>query len=40
MVRNPTANSGDTRDMGLILRLERSLGIGNGIGNGTPVLLP
>ena len=40
MVRNPLANSGDARDMSLILRPERSLGIGNGIGDGTTVFLP
>ena len=30
MVKNPPANAGDTRDMGLIPGLERSPGVGNG----------
>ena len=30
VVKNPPANSGDTRDMGLIPGLGRSLGEGNG----------
>ena len=30
MVKNPPANAGDARDMGLIPGLGRSLGIGNG----------
>ena len=29
MVKNPSANSGDARDMGLLPELGRSLGIGN-----------
>ena len=28
--KNPPANAGDLRDMALIPRLERSLGVGNG----------
>ena len=30
VVKNPPANAGDTRDMGLIPGLERSPGVGNG----------
>ena len=30
VVRNPPANAGDARDIGLILRLGRSPGAGNG----------
>ena len=30
MVKNPSANAGDTRDMDLILGLERASGGGNG----------
>ena len=30
MVKNPSANTGDTRDMGLIPELGRSPGVGNG----------
>ena len=30
MVKNPPASTGDTRDVGSILRLERSPGVGNG----------
>ena len=33
MVKNPPANAGDVRDVGLILGLGRS----PGVGNGTPV---
>ena len=30
MVKNSPANAGDSRDTGLILESERSLGVGNG----------
>ena len=30
VVKNPPANAGDARDVGLILRLRRSPGVGNG----------
>jgi len=30
VVKNPSANTGDTRDMGLIPELGRSPGVGNG----------
>ena len=30
MLKNPLARAGDVRDVGLILWLERSLGVGNG----------
>ena len=30
MIKNPPANAGDARDMGLIPGLERSPGVGNG----------
>ena len=38
MVKNPPANSGDTRDIGSIPGLGRSPGVGNG--NKAPVYLP
>ena len=30
VVKNPSANAGEERDAGLILRLRRSTGVGNG----------
>ena len=30
VVKNPSANAGDAKDVGLIPRLERSPGVGNG----------
>ena len=38
MVKNPSANAGDTRDVGLISGLERSPGVGSS--NPIPVFLP